>query len=269
MPAERGVPLARLATAAVLIAGLLAVLFLLPPSALGTLVALVVALAAYEWGRLCRLGTVGAAAYAALNAALLVVAFLAGSVLPVIALGAFFWLLVAPLWLWRGMEPRHAPALAVAGPAVLVPAAVSMLALPPLQLLLALGLTWIADTAAYFGGRRFGRHKLAPAISPSKTWEGAAAGLIGTLLYAIICAGVVPALGGISGGFWVPYLAAALLLGVASIGGDLFESAAKRQASVKDSGDMLPGHGGLLDRIDSATCTLPFAALLWPLIAPR
>jgi phosphatidate cytidylyltransferase len=263
------VPVTRLATAAVLIAGLLAALFLLPPSGLGTLVALIVALAAFEWGRLCRFPAGVAAAYALANAALLAVALVGGAALPAIVLGAAFWALVVPLWLWRGVQTRHAALLAVAGPLVLVPAALSMLALPPLEVLLALGLTWIADTSAYFGGRRFGRHKLAPAISPSKTWEGALAGLIGTLVYAIICASVVPVLGGISGGSWVPYLAAALLLGVASIGGDLFESAAKRQASVKDSGAMLPGHGGLLDRIDSATCTLPFAALLWPLIVPR
>jgi len=253
----------------VLIAALLAALFLLPARGLLVVVAIGTAAAGIEWGRLCRVPRSAQYAYGALSAALFAVPAWLGAAGLLVALGAGFWAIVVPLWLWRGIEARQAPLLALAGLAVLAPAASAMVALRPLEILLALGLTWVADTAAYFGGRRFGRHKLAPAISPSKTWEGAVAGLIGTLVYAIICAGVVPVLGGISGGSWAPYLAAALLLGVASIGGDLFESAAKRQASVKDSGSMLPGHGGLLDRIDSATCTLPFAALLWPLIAPR
>jgi len=244
-------------------------LFLLPAYGLAVVVAAVIAAGGIEWARLCRLPAGAQYAYAAASAALFAVPQWLGAGWLLIALGAAFWALIAPLWLWRGIEARQTPLLALAGLAVLAPAGCAMLALRPLEVLLALGLTWVADTAAYFGGRRFGRHKLAPAISPSKTWEGAVAGLIATLVYAIICASVVPVLGGISGDSWVPYLAAALLLCVASIGGDLFESAAKRQASVKDSGAMLPGHGGLLDRIDSATCTLPFAALLWPLIAPR
>ena len=192
-----------------------------------------------------------------------------GAARPFIALGAAFWVLAAPLWMRRGLVPGQARLLAAAGLVVLVPAGLALIALTPLQALLTLGLTWVADTAAYFSGRRFGRHKLAPFISPSKTWEGVGGALLATLAYAIICAKVAPILQGISGSFWGGYLAAALLLLAASILGDLFESAAKRQASVKDSGTLLPGHGGLLDRIDSATGTLPFAALLWPLIGPQ
>ena len=261
--------LARVATAAALIAALLAALFLLPSAAFVVLVGFIVAAAAFEWARLCRMGGQAAWAYAVLAAALFAFPAWAGAAAPVAALGAAFWLLVAPLWLVRGMHPAQARLLAAAGLAVLVPAGVAMVALSPVQLLVSLGLTWIADTAAYFTGRRFGRHKLAPAISPSKTWEGAAGGLLGTLAYAIICAGVLPSLKGMPGSTWAAYLAAALGLCAASIVGDLFESAAKRQAGVKDSGAILPGHGGLLDRIDSATCTLPFAALLWPLIGAR
>ena len=131
------------------------------------------------------------------------------------------------------------------------------------------GITWVADTAAYFVGSRFGRRKLAPSVSPGKTWEGAAGALAGALAYAIICAALVPQLeAGIAGGrAWGAYLAAVAVLCVASIVGDLFESAAKRQAGVKDSGTILPGHGGILDRIDSATSTLPLAAVLWPVAA--
>ena len=227
------------------------------------------ALAAFEWAKLCRLAQPLAYAYAALAAACVALAAWLGTEQPLIAIGAAFWIGVVPLWLWRGVRPSHAALLAAAGLAVLAPAGVAMVVLSPLQILLALGLTWVADTAAYFVGSRFGRRKLAPSISPGKTWEGAAGALAGALAYAIICAALVPQLkAGIAGGpAWGAYLAAVAVLCVASIVGDLFESAAKRQAGVKDSGTILPGHGGILDRIDSATSTLPLAAVLWPVAA--
>jgi phosphatidate cytidylyltransferase len=230
------------------------------------LVAVVIVLAAFEWGRLCKLGRQHLWLYAALVATLFVISAWMGAALPVMAVGAAFWLLVAPLWLWRGMAPTQAGILPAAGLAVLIPAALAMVALPPAQVLQVLCLTWVADTAAYFAGRRFGRRKLAPSISPGKTWEGAIGALLGVLAYAMICALLLPSLSVIEGSLWAPYLGAAVLLCVASILGDLFESAAKRQASVKDSGTLLPGHGGILDRIDSATSTLPIAAVLWTLL---
>jgi phosphatidate cytidylyltransferase len=178
-------------------------------------------------------------------------------------LAAAFWILVAPLWLWRGVSAAHKRILALAGVVVLLPAGLAMLALPPGHLLAVLVLTWIADTAAYFAGMRYGRHKLAPGISPGKTWEGAAGGIGAVLAYAAV-------LGAVAGGIpWLPLIAAALLLAVLSIVGDLFESAAKRQAAVKDSGALLPGHGGILDRIDSATATLPLAAAMTPWIVGK
>ena len=173
---------------------------------------------------------------------------------------AFFWVVLAPLWMWRGVQPGQTVWLGAAGFAVLVPAGLAMVRLEPLVVLLVLVLVWIADSAAYFVGRAWGRHRLAPAISPGKTWEGVAGGLIGAALYAIIIAFFTDP------GAWLALLVTALLLGMASIVGDLFESAMKRQAGVKDSGSLLPGHGGILDRIDSATATLPLAALVWPLL---
>lgn len=110
--------------------------------------------------------------------------------------------------------------------------------------LLALLSTWGADTAGYVAGRRWGRHRLAPAISPGKTAEGALAGLA----LAVAAAAVLAPWLGI--GPW-PTVALGLLVGLAAIGGDLFESALKRLAGVKDAGHLMPGHGGLLDRIDS------------------
>ena len=229
-------------------------MFFLPRPAFAALVCAVVVLAGNEWGRLCRIPA--AWAYALAMGFCVLVVYNTEPYLPVFAIAAIFWVLVAPAWLWAGVASRRG--LAVAGFAVLVPAGLAMASLAPLEMLLVLALVWIADTAAYFAGRAWGRHKLAPSISPGKTWEGAAGGVAGALAYAIICATFV------EGILWVPYLAAAALIAVLSIVGDLFESAAKRQAGAKDSGTLLPGHGGILDRIDSATAALPVAALLLP-----
>jgi phosphatidate cytidylyltransferase len=248
---------ARVATAAVLIAALLGALFFLPAPWLKGLVALLIAAAAYEWARLC--GVQGTLYAAALAGIFLLMKPEQGWYL----LAAAFWLLIAPLWLWRGVTAGHKRILALAGVVVLLPAGLAMATLAAQQVLAVLALTWIADTAAYFAGTRWGRHKLAPSISPGKTWEGAAGGLVGVLVYAGIMAAMVEAIA------WAPFLGAAALLAALSIVGDLFESAAKRQASVKDSGALLPGHGGILDRIDSATSTLPIAAALAPWIVGK
>ncbi|HYD55907.1 MAG TPA: phosphatidate cytidylyltransferase, partial [Burkholderiales bacterium] len=177
--------------------------------------------------------------------------------------------LVAPLWLWRGIERAQRRILLAAGLAVLVPAGLAMAVMTPVQLLLALILIWVADTAAYFTGRRFGRRKLAPTVSPGKSWEGAYGAMAAVLVYAVLCQFFNPQLAMISGGQWLPYLLAAAALCALSIVGDLFESALKRQAGAKDSGTLLPGHGGVLDRIDSATASLPFAAGLWAVLGGK
>jgi phosphatidate cytidylyltransferase len=240
----------------VLIAALLGALFTLPPAWLKGLAALLVAAAAYEWARLCA------------TQAVLYAAALAGVFLLMqpdqgwFLLAAAFWILVAPLWLWRGMTSAHRRILAMAGVVVLLPAGLALVALPARQALAVLVLTWIADTGAYFVGVRFGRHKLAPSISPGKSWEGAVGGLAGVMVYAAALALAAPVA-------WAPFVGAALVLGIVSIVGDLFESAAKRQAGVKDSGALLPGHGGILDRIDSATAALPLAAAMAPWIVGK
>jgi len=167
-----------------------------------------------------------------------------------------------PYWLKRGLSQPPAALLALTGVVVLVPAGLAALTVPAERLLLVLGLVWIADTAAYLAGSAFGRHKLAPSISPGKTWEGAAGAAGATLIYAIICALPGAPLGAyVQGAGWMAYLALAMLLWAVSIAGDLFESAIKRHAGAKDSGALLPGHGGVLDRIDSIVSTLPIAAL--------
>lgn len=117
--------------------------------------------------------------------------------------------------------------------------------------LLAFALAWGSDTSAYFVGRKFGKTKLAPRISPKKTLEGAAGGLAGSVLCAILISLFVPALP------VVDAIALAVIAGVAGQGGDLFESVLKRSSGVKDSGGILPGHGGLLDRVDALVFTAP------------
>jgi phosphatidate cytidylyltransferase len=173
------------------------------------------------------------------------------------AMAAVFWVLVAPLWLARRWEARGVFVRALTGTLVLLPAWAAVVALrerSPWLLLGVMTVVWIADTAAYFAGRRFGRHKLAPRISPGKSWEGVGGAGLALALYAsAISAAIV--------GLRVPgalLLAAALLY--FSILGDLFESWLKRVAGVKDSGTILPGHGGVLDRIDALLAALPIAA---------
>src|SRR5690606_2292618 len=121
-----------------------------------------------------------------------------------------------------------------------------------------MAVVWVADIAAYFSGRAFGRHKLAPSISPGKTWEGAAGAAVAVLVFGF---GMLAMRGAeLQGG--VAVIAGVLLAWTAvSIVGDLFESLLKRQAGLKDSGSILPGHSGILDRIDSLTSTLPIVAL--------
>jgi phosphatidate cytidylyltransferase len=227
--------------------------------------ALIVGAGGHEWARLCRLDGAATWVYAVAVAALFTALFALGepAVRPALMAAAAFWVLAAPPWLARGVAQEQRALLLLSGFLVLVPAGLALAALAPLEVLAVLVLVWVADTAAYFVGRSLGRRKLAPSISPGKTWEGAAGGIFGALAYAIICGGFI---GHVA---WLPLVAGAALLAVLSIVGDLFESAAKRQAGVKDSGALLPGHGGILDRIDSATATLPVAALLLPWVSSR
>lgn len=255
----------RILTAAALLAAFIAALLLLDRGLFAAVVSLILALAGHEWGRLCGLSANSAIAYGALCAGLVAPLALLGNAAlfqAIVAVGALFWVALVPYWLLRGVKPGR-PALLVTGIMVLIPAGLVTAVLAPQQVLALLGLVWVADTAALLAGRTFGRHKLAPAISPGKTWEGIAGALLATLAYAIIVAQLDARLGmRVHPDFWMHYLGGAALLCVVSVVGDLLESALKRQAGAKDSGALLPGHGGVLDRIDSATAALPVGALL-------
>jgi len=265
---------ARIATAVLLLGAFLFALFGLGREPFAVLVAVVVFVAGHEWAGLTRLRGIARWGYASALATLygaLAWAWIAGQPASwLYGIACVFWVAVVPAWIGLGVRERANVALRWTGPVVIVPAAVAMVELHPGPLLAALALPWVADTAAYFAGRAWGRRKLAPSVSPGKTLEGALAGLAAVVAYAMICPAWLPRLSPVSSGAGLAALAgAALLLGVLSIYGDLFESAVKRQAGAKDSGTLLPGHGGVLDRIDSATSTLPLAALMFQLLPTR
>jgi phosphatidate cytidylyltransferase len=126
----------------------------------------------------------------------------------------------------------------------------------------ACAITWLQDTSAYFVGRQFGRHKLAPILSPKKTWEGAAGGMIGAIITGVVCVWLL--------GLPITLLQGALLGVVGGIVGplgDLSESLIKRQVGLKDAGSLIPGHGGILDRADSLLFTIPILYYLIRLFA--
>jgi phosphatidate cytidylyltransferase len=141
------------------------------------------------------------------------------------------------------------------------------------MLVSSMAIVWVADIGAYFAGRTFGRHKLAPHISPGKTLEGVAGGVVAVLVLSLVGFLLVPDSGDsvFSSRLIVQLgwsLSAGILLALAclSVAGDLYESLLKRHAGVKDSGAILPGHGGMLDRIDALIPTMPGCLLLLQLL---
>ncbi|MGE5488502.1 MAG: phosphatidate cytidylyltransferase [bacterium] len=130
--------------------------------------------------------------------------------------------------------------------------AIPLRAVDPNWLMFALAASWVGDTAAYYVGKNFGKHRMAPVVSPGKTWEGAAASLAGSVIFGVLYVGnLIPGVGAAAGA------GIALAANAAGQFGDLAESAFKRGAGVKDSGTMLPGHGGWLDRVDSSLFAIP------------
>jgi phosphatidate cytidylyltransferase len=262
----------RVITAIILLALFLLALFVLPDSVWITIIILMVLQGTAEWTRLAKLRGVMANVYWWATLAIMLLLVWSGSArsleqqamlhMPAYLVSALLWLIIVPTWLITGWKVTNPILLALTGWAVLIPTGLAMLdlrAINPNMLLAVMGVVWVADIAAYFAGRKYGKRKLAPAISPGKTWEGVAGALLGVSLYVLLIGfnidltyrGVIPYM----------LLAAWWWVGLAVIG-DLFESAIKRQAGVKDSGALLPGHGGLLDRIDALTSTLPLAALV-------
>jgi phosphatidate cytidylyltransferase len=221
-------------------------------------------IASGEWAALAGYGAAGRIAYSILNVLTALALFYLAPYqleLATFAVSCAFWATVAPTWLARCWTLRNPLVLGIVGWIALTPMwlALVRLQIEPRALLLFLSVVWIADTFAYLAGRRWGRHKLAPRISPGKSWEGVAGAAVALALYYAIVWLALP-LGAQVLPPWSALALFAALLAL-SIEGDLFESWMKRQAGVKDSGRLLPGHGGLLDRIDGLTSTMPAAAL--------
>ncbi|MFT3665770.1 phosphatidate cytidylyltransferase [Piscinibacter sp.] len=271
----------RVITAIVLLALLLPALFAASAWPFAVLTLLLIGAAGWEWGRLN-----GAAPAVAVAMGVL----LALSGAAALALG---WTFAPPRWLWAPVAVAWVAGGALAlrgGPAgwPKLPQALrwllglALLWVAWLAIAFARGvginftlsvfcLVWVADIAAYFGGRAFGRRKLAPSISPGKSWEGVFSGLAGVLLLAFVwrwadaaCALDTPSLYSRMAAAWgaAGMVIGCVLLGAMSVVGDLFESLVKRAAGAKDSSQLLPGHGGVLDRVDALLPVFPIAIAL-------
>jgi len=255
---------ARSATASVLGGFVVGGILYLPYAVMAGFFLLATAAAAFEWARL--IGVAGGAqrsTYALLVPALAIaidrLGFVYAPALYGVLLTACAWWLLVALWVVqfaRRGRPRmeRVSALAVCGTLVLVPAGLALLSLlrtAPLNLLILFALVWSADVFAYAGGKRWGRRRMCARVSPGKTWEGLGVGVCVTLILALVLNHAFA---------WQTTEAAAPLIMLtiaAAVTGDLFESLIKRLRQVKDSGSWLPGHGGVLDRVDSVVAAAP------------
>lgn len=261
----------RLATATALLSMLMAALVLLPPRSWTLVCLALTAGCAYEWAKLSSSSNAKSALYSALASVVFLAALEYATELFLLASVAF-WLTLAPLFLKRPTIMASSNVILPLGLVILPAAGIAMVDLRALGTQLILGclaLIWISDSSAYFAGRRYGYHKLAPSISPGKSWEGVFAALVSVAIYSLAISHFFPEALPMriqSMSFKLPIaVILGLALCVSGIVGDLLESALKRNAGVKDSGQLLPGHGGLLDRADAMLAALPMIAVLYRL----
>jgi phosphatidate cytidylyltransferase len=279
----------RVITAIVLLAILLPALFWSTPEPFLAIALIMIAAAGWEWGRLNGLGQGGSIALGGVTLALCAGAWALGwtarpSSLLWMAVGAF-WVLAGAALVRSGVEgwPRVPQGLRIVGGVIAL--ALAWLAMAQARvigtnfLLSILVLVWVADIFAYFAGRaiggKFTSSKLAPVISPKKSWEGVWGGMLGVVVLAVawtLADGAanaqVPSLySRLATLGWPVLVIAALFLAAMSVVGDLAESLVKRSAGFKDSSQLLPGHGGVLDRVDALLPTLPLAMMLATLAA--
>ncbi|MGI9220417.1 MAG: phosphatidate cytidylyltransferase [Woeseiaceae bacterium] len=249
----------RIITAVIALAVLGVVLFVLPPLAVHVTLGLLIVAGAWEWsGFLGQKSLPIRMVFVAVIAGLLAVTVLFfGASAEQILIASLLWWFAALIWTF--FFPTAIPEVVrwLAGILTLVPlyvALVSLYDVDRMLLLFALLVIWVADSGAYVAGRTFGRVKLAPQVSPGKTWEGVIGGLVAVVLLVLIRAFYVET----DLAVLIPFCLAAAAL---SIVGDLTVSMFKRTAGVKDSGSLFPGHGGVLDRIDSVSAAAPLFAL--------
>lgn len=254
----------RIASGLVLVGLVLAMLLFAPSAWIVTAIGVAMLAGAWEWSAFLRPRSVAERVAFLVCAALLLGAcwhFTSDPrVLSALLWIAALWWVVALAWVLARPGVASRAAVFVAGLLVLVPAGVGLarlrvdLADGMQWTLYCLVLVWAADTGAYFTGRKLGRHKLAPAVSPGKTWEGVGGGLALAAVWALI------------GAYWLdvpvlPMIAGSIVIAAFSVVGDLIESLMKRHAGLKDSGQLIPGHGGVMDRLDSVTAAAPLTLL--------
>jgi len=271
----------RIITATILLAVLLPILFLLPGIYLSAFFLLTVLLAAWEWSRLITPGSRRGEIIYPIFCLLIILGLLALSnpvwQFSLLAMAVVFWFFIAPFILAKGLNlslDKWRYFYSILG-LILLPATwFALIFLREIGLTFLLStmvLVWIADIGAYFVGKAFGKHRLAAQISPGKSIEGALGGLLLCYGYAVFCVFFLPLDSTLFGAWairygWLPMLLMVTVLTAFSIFGDLFESQLKRVAGVKDSSHLLPGHGGVLDRVDALIPVMPIAALLTGLV---
>ncbi|HNU67311.1 MAG TPA: phosphatidate cytidylyltransferase [Methylotenera sp.] len=260
----------RIITAILLVIGFLMALFFTSSFAWSLITLFITVIAVWEWMKLIKLNAkqITISLTGTLIIGLMLVAFSKFSsetilelyadklVLLLLAVSAVFWVVVAPTWLITRKKINQKLFMSTLGISLLLATWIALIGLhkiSPLLLLSVLATVWIADSAAYFAGKKFGKHKLAPEISPGKTWEGVMGALFAVTLYGLLLCHFQHLSRWLILGLW--------LIVILSVMGDLFESLLKRQSNVKDSSQLLPGHGGVLDRIDGLIPTLPLVLL--------
>lgn len=256
----------RIVTAVILVAGLLAAVFLAPREVWNLLMLGIALIGVAEWGGLLKQTRAQKWVYVSISlcVGLLIVympqssfsIYQAQIELTLLGVATFFWVIIAPVWLITRKTFNSMLVMSLFGIVLIFATWIGLVGLHDISPWLLLGLiaaVSIADSAAYFAGKCFGRHKLAPEISPGKTWEGVAGALFAVTVYGVALCYYKQFNPWVIVGLW--------LLVVLSIMGDLVESLLKRQAGLKDSGQLLPGHGGVLDRIDGLIPALPITLL--------
>ena len=279
----------RIITAVVMLAILLPALFYPSPMPFAAVTLVLIAAGAWEWARLNGLKQAGALLIALACVVLCAVSWQAGLIerpLPLLwSLAGAAWVL-AGAWLLRGGVagwPRIPQGIRMVGGVLAL--WVAWLAVAQARsiginfLLSVLVLVWVADVSAYFAGRTFGlkftKGKLAPAISPGKSWEGVWGGMLGVVVLGVcwavadakLAANVPSLYSRLAVHGWWLLLIGVVFMAAMSVVGDLVESLIKRSAGAKDSSNLLPGHGGVLDRVDALLPTLPLAMMLASLTA--
>ena len=258
----------RVITALIAAPTIIAAIFLLPLSAFAAVFLVLAGFGVLEWANLADIRSNAAkgvylVVYALIGYALLNAPALWPAVLKCVVA---FWALAAVVVLTfpASGQVLVRPVLIPAGYVAFVGAWLALVALlvagGPWLILWVLIVVWSADIGAYFAGRQFGKRKLASMVSPGKTWEGAIGGTVLSGVLGSTLGTTVPALQTLTPDLW-QWMAGSLVIAIVSVFGDLFESALKRARGVKDSGGLFPGHGGMLDRVDSLIAALPCVAL--------